>query len=309
MLDFLSATSSSHSPRLGVRTLATSLALVALAALSACGGDGGSSGAGTPTATVSSVSVNATEYGSSALVTINGTGLDSSLAVTSAACTNMTLLTASPTASSSTTAYYSCTVDGALTSTVIAKSNGTQVGSASFTVPAPIVTMAVQNGQGVNGNLVITLAPDKAPLTVDNFLKYVHAGFYDGTIFHRVVPGFIMQAGGYASPVTNVSTATLKTGTYTPIAVEKTGLSNVTWSIAMANAGGTATTTSQFYFNLANNTGLDGNYAVFGAISAGTDVAQTIVAAPASCVANSAAGTTDCLPIPNVIITTAKQTQ
>ena len=290
-------------------------AALSVAALSACGGGGGSgSSGGTPTATVASMSVNATKYGQPATVTINGSGLDSTLAVSSNACTSMTLLTTGSTVSTSTTAYYSCTVAGALTGSVIARSNGTQVGSASFTVPQPVVTLAVTNGQAVNGIITITLAADKAPKTVSNFLAYVNSGFYNNTIFHRDVANFVMQAGGYAPQITDLSTATLKTGLLAPIAVENTGLSNVTWSVGMANANTTTnlvTTTSQFYFNLANNTSLDGSYAVFGSVTAGTAVAQAILAAPANCVVDqfpSGASETDCLPVPNAVITTATQT-
>ena len=287
---------------------ATALSVVTLASLSACGG-GGSTG-GTPTATVASMSVSATRYSQAATVTINGTGLDSTLAVTSSVCADATLQSGS----TSTTATYTCTVDGGLTGTVVAKSNGTQVGSASFTVPAPVVTMMVNNTQSVNGNLVITLDPTKAPKTVDNFLHYVNTGFYNNTIFHRVVAGFVMQGGGYANPVTDLNTATLKAGLFAPIATENTGLNNVTWSIAMANANtatNTTTTTSQFYINLNNNTNLDGGgYAVFGTLTTASQaVAQSIVAAPATCVGDALAGTTDCLPIPNAVITTATQTQ
>ncbi len=285
-----------------------------LAALNACGGSGDSS-SGTPTASVSSMSVNATRYGSLATVTINGTNLDSSLAVSSNACANMTLLTTAPTASTSTTAYYSCKVSGGISGTVVAKSNNTQVGSASFTVLQPVVSLAITNGQSVNGNIVITLAADKAPKTVDNFLNYVNSGFYNGTIFHRDVANFVMQAGGYASPVSDLSTATLKPTTFPPIAVENTGLSNLTWSIGMANANSSSnslTTTSQFYFNLADNTSLDANYPAFGAVTSGTAVAQAILAAHANCSTvtfPSGATETDCLPVPNAVITTATQTQ
>jgi cyclophilin family peptidyl-prolyl cis-trans isomerase len=293
---------------------AASAAALTLVALTAYGG-GGDSGGGTPTASVASMSVNATRYGQPATVTINGSALDSTLAVTSTACASMTLLSAAPFVSTSTTAYYSCTVSGALTGSVVAKSNGTQVGAASFTVLQPVVTLAVTNGLAVNGIITITLAADKAPKTVTNFLNYVNSGFYNGTIFHRDVASFVMQAGGYAAPVTDRSTATLKTGVLAPIAVENTGLSNVTWSIAMANANtssNTVTTTSQFYFNLNNNTSLDGGYAVFGAVTAGTAVAQAILAAPDYCVLDtfpSGASETDCLPVPNAVITTATQTQ
>jgi peptidyl-prolyl cis-trans isomerase A (cyclophilin A) len=291
-----------------VRTAsAATLTIVTLAALSACGG-GGDSG-GTPTASVTSMSVSATRYAGTATVSINGTGLDSTLALSSSVCSDFTLQSGSTTSS----AIYNCTVSGGLTGAVVAKSNGTQVGSANLTVPAPIVKMSLNNTQSVNGDLIITLAPDKAPKTVDNFLHYVNTGFYNNTIFHRVVANFIMQGGGYAPQITDLSTATLKTGTFAPIALENTGLSNVIWSIAMANANtstNTSTTTSQFFINLANNsTNLDGNYAVFGSITAGTNIAQAVVAAPANCVSNQAALTVDCLPVPNVVITAASQTQ
>ena len=287
------------------RTLAAgALTLGALAALTACGGGSG----GTPTASVTAMVASAPKYAGTATVTINGTGLDSTLAVTSTVCANMALQTGS----TATTATYTCTVSGGLTGSVIAKSNGTQVGQATLTVPAPIVTMMVNNGLSAVGNIVITLAPDKAPKTVDNFLHYVNTGFYDNTIFHRVVAGFIMQGGGYAPQITNLSAATPKTGTFAPIAVENTGLSNVMWTISMANANTSTnqvTTTSQFFINLGSNTSLDGNYPVFGSITAGTTVAQAIIAAPATCVNNSAALTVDCLPVPNAVITSATQTQ
>ena len=291
----------------GVRAIhASALPILMLAALAGCGGGGDSSGG--PTAVVTSASVSATRYGSPALVTINGTGLDGHLAVTSAGCKDMTRLTSGSNISTATTAYYSCTVSGALSSTVVVKSNNTQVGSAAFAVAQPIVTMAVSNGQGVNGNITFTLAAEKAPKTVDNFLSYVNSGFYNGLIFHRVVAGFIMQSGGYGPTVNGALPAPKATNA--AIAVESTGLSNVTWSVAMANTGDPgANTTSQFYVNLANNTGLDGGYAVFGAVTAGTTVAQAIVSAPANCTLNSKTNTTDCLPIPNVVISTATQTQ
>jgi cyclophilin family peptidyl-prolyl cis-trans isomerase len=266
-----------------------------------------------PAPTVTAAFATVTKYGAPALATVIGTNLDSSSGVTATAtgCKNVTLLTQAPTVSSSTTAYYQCTVSGAYSGGLTVKDAFGKVldSSATFTVAPPVVTLAVTNGAGVNGNIVISLAGDKAPKTVDNFLAYVNTGFYTNMIFHRVVPGFIMQAGGYQANVTNLSTATIKTPTFSNIAVEQSGLSNVTNSIAMANNGTTLGTNSQFFFNLANNTGLDGGYSVFGAITSGANVLGEILAAPSSCVANPAAGTTDCLPIPNVVISSAMQTQ
>ncbi len=292
------------------RALAAAALTTLVAALSACGGGGsGSSSGGTPTATVSAIVVNATKYASSATVTINGTGLDSTLAVTSSVCTGITLQSGN----TSTSATYACTVDGGLTGTVIAKSNGTQVGSATLTVPAPIVRLAINNGLSAVGNIDVTLAPDKAPKTVDNFLQYVNTGWYANTIFHRIVPGFVAQGGGYTAPVTDLSTATLKTGLFTPITYENSGLSHVSGTIAMA-ATSTGQETSQFFFDTANNsTSLDGAYTVFGSISAGSAVLTAILAAPAGCVTtvvDTAGDTeTDCLPNPNVVVTSATQIQ
>jgi len=296
------------------RATAAATLTILVAALSACGGSGSTSG-GTPTATVTAIVVNATKYASTATITINGTGLDSTLAVSSPVCTGMTLQSGN----TSTSATYSCTVSGGLTGSVIADSNGTQVGSATLTVPAPIVRLAVNNGLSAVGNIDVTLAPQNAPKTVDNFLQYVNTGWYDNTIFHRVVSNFIMQGGGYAPQITSVASATPKTGTFAPIAVEATGLSNTAGTIAMANANNpptvdSITTTSQFFFNLADNsTNLGPYYAVFGTITAGSSVVTAIVTAsqtsPSSCVANTAANTTDCLPIPNVVVTSATQIQ
>ena len=288
------------------RTIAApALSAVLLATLSACGGGGGG---GSPTANVTSMSVSASMYAGTATVSINGSGLDNTLALSSSVCTGFALQSGS----TATSATYKCTVSGGLTGAVVAKSNGTQVGSASFTVPAPVVKMTLNNTLAVNGDIIITLAPDKAPKTVDNFLHYVNTGFYNQTIFHRVVSNFIMQGGGYAPQITDVSTATLKTGLFAPIALEATGLSNLPLSIAMANANSTTnttTTTSQFFINLGSNISLNGNYAVFGTVTGGTDLITKVTAAPANCVSNQAALTVDCLPIPNVVITAAVQSQ
>jgi peptidyl-prolyl cis-trans isomerase A (cyclophilin A) len=283
------------------------LTITLLGGLTACGGGGGSSNNG-PTATVSSMSVAATRYGASALVTIAGTGL-TNLTVSSTGCKAMTRLTAAPTASTDTTAYYSCTPSGAYSSTVVAASNGSTVGSQNFTVPAPIVTMAVSGG-GVNGNIVFTLKGDKAPITVDNFLNYVNSGFYTGLIFHRVAPGFVVQGGGYGA-ATSGTLPTPKATTFAPIALELTGGSNVQWTVAMARTSSPNSATSQFFFNIANNASIldSQGFAVFADVTASASVIQQIAAAP--CTPLVGTGLTDgsCVPIPNVVITSATQTQ
>ncbi len=304
-----------------VRTAsAAALTIVMLAALTACGGGGGSS---TP-ATVSTMSVAATRYGTPALVTINGTSLGN-LSLTAPGCKNVTRLTAAPTASTDTTAYFSCTPSGAYISTVSAVTNGTTLTSQTLTVPAPIVTMTVSGGGGgtVNGTIVFNLRGDKAPITVDNFLAYVNSGtsptngFYVGTIFHRVVAGFVVQGGGYGA-ATSGTLPTVKTPLYAPITLETTGGSNVQWTAAMARTADDNSATSQFFFNLADNhvaldkgASTDG-YAVFADVTASAAVVQSIAAA-APCTALLSAGLPlsdgSCVPIPNVAITSVSQTQ
>ena len=293
---------------------AAALAIIALAALSACGGGGGDS---TP-ATVSTMSVAATKYGTPALVTVTGTHLGN-LSLQATGCKNVTRLTAAPTASTDTTAYFSCTPSGAYSSNIIAVSNGAALNTQPLVVPAPIVTMTVTGGGGgsVNGTITFNLRGNLAPITVDNFLAYVNSGFYNGTIFHRVSAGFVVQGGGYGA-VTTGTLPTPKTTPYAPIALELAGGSNVQWTAAMARSAADASATSQFFFNLVNNSSvLDKNantdgYAVFADVSASATVIQAIAAA-SPCVALLQNGLpwTDgsCVPVPNVTITTATQTQ
>ncbi len=296
------------------------LATVTLAVLTACGGDGGDN---TP-ATVSAMSVAATKYGTPALVTVNGTHLGN-LSLTAPGCKNVTRLTTAPTASTDTTAYFSCTPSGAYSSSISAVTNGTTLTSQTLTVPAPIVTMAVSGGGGgsVIGNIVFNLRGDKAPTTVDNFLAYVNSGtspttgFYVGTIFHRVVPGFVVQGGGYGAATSGTLPA-VKDPLYSPIKLETTGGSNVQWTAAMARTADDNSATSQFFFNLVDNhtvldpsSGTDG-YAVFADVSSSATVIQAIAAAtpcPALLAGGLPLGDGSCVPVPNVTITRVEQTQ
>lgn len=131
------------------------------------------------------------------------------------------------------------------------------------------------------GELVIELYPDKAPLSVANFLRYVNDGFYGGTIFHRVIGSFMIQGGGF--------TAELYKGqmrpkpTRAPIAIEsRNGLKNDTGWVAMARTSDPNSATSQFFVNVVDNAGLnhpqpDGHgYAVFGKVVSGMDVINAI---------------------------------
>lgn len=301
---------------------AGALTIAMLAALTACGGDGGN----TATATVTSMNVAATKYGTPALVTIVGTNL-SNLNLQASGCKNITRLTASPTASSDTTAYFQCTPSGAYSSSIIAISNGGTISSQTLTVPAPIVTMTASGG-GVNGSIVFNLKGNVAPITVDNFLAYVNMtpSFYVGTIFHRVVdmtntldgPEYDVIQGGTYGAATSGTLPAAKTGTLDPIALETTGGTNVQWTAAMARTSAANSATSGFFFNVKNNTGAfdttsGPGYAVFADVS-GSQAILTQIAAigqGGSTVCTPLSGFTDgsCVPIPNVTITSAVQTQ
>jgi peptidyl-prolyl cis-trans isomerase A (cyclophilin A) len=134
------------------------------------------------------------------------------------------------------------------------------------------------------GAITIELFADKAPDSVQNFLEYVRDGFYSGTIFHRVVPGYVIQGGGYTPELVEKSTRP-------PVRNEATnGLSNARGTVAMARMSAVRSATSQFFINLANNARLDHRgfapddygYAVFGRVIAGMDVVDRIAAMPAA---------------------------
>ena len=126
------------------------------------------------------------------------------------------------------------------------------------------------------GTLTIELAHEKAPESVNNFLGYVDAGFYDGTIFHRVIDGFMIQGGGFTEDMEQKTTTT-------PIVNEaNNGLKNDRGSLAMARTSDPNSATSQFFVNVVDNEGLnhpqpDGHgYAVFANVVEGMEVVDKI---------------------------------
>lgn len=127
------------------------------------------------------------------------------------------------------------------------------------------------------GTIVVELDRNRAPATVNNFLRYVQEGHYDNTIFHRVMPDFVVQGGGYTP-------AFEERPLHEPVINESgNGLTNRTGSIAMARFDDPHSATSQFYFNLKDNDSLDPNprawgYTVFGDIISGFEVVQAIAA-------------------------------
>jgi len=129
--------------------------------------------------------------------------------------------------------------------------------------------------QTSKGNIEILLDRSKAPITVQNFENYVKSGFYDGTIFHRVLQGFMIQGGGFTADGSEKLTQA-------PIKLESNnGLKNVAGTIAMARTSNPNSATAQFFINTVDNPDLDyapGNdgYAVFGTVISGMDVIRAI---------------------------------
>ncbi|MGF7190781.1 peptidyl-prolyl cis-trans isomerase A (cyclophilin A) [Robbsia andropogonis] len=131
-----------------------------------------------------------------------------------------------------------------------------------------------------DGDIQLELFPENAPKTVANFLGYVKEGHYNGLIFHRVIPGFMIQGGGYDVKMK-------ERATHAPIPLEaRGGLHNQVGTVAMARTSDPNSATSQFFINTADNSNLDyprpdGNgYAVFGRVTAGMDVVKRIEATP-----------------------------
>ena len=127
------------------------------------------------------------------------------------------------------------------------------------------------------GNIVIQLAPEVAPITVDNFVQYVNSGFYNGLIFHRVIDDFMIQGGGFTADMAQKTTrAAIKNESQLD-----QRQANQRGSIAMARTALVDSATSQFFINLRDNNFLDGHqgkpgYAVFGQVIEGMDVVDAI---------------------------------
>jgi peptidyl-prolyl cis-trans isomerase B (cyclophilin B) len=155
-----------------------------------------------------------------------------------------------------------------------------------FSVPSESATPADDHPQvrlHTNmGDILLELDRAKAPKTVENFLRYVDEGFYDGTIFHRVIAGFMIQGGGMARDL-------VPKPAHPPIVNEsRNGLKNLAGTIAMARSPNPHSATSQFFISVTDNASLDykpawpqgWGYAVFGKVKAGMDVVKAISELP-----------------------------
>jgi cyclophilin family peptidyl-prolyl cis-trans isomerase len=151
------------------------------------------------------------------------------------------------------------------------------------------------------GVIKVALDAEKSPISADNFLKYVRAGFYDGTVFHRVMPNFMIQGGGL--------TPDLKEKPTRPAIRNeaKNGLRNSRGTLAMARLNEPNSATSQFFINVKDNHRLDfgiggAGYAVFGAVVEGMDVVDKIVG-----VQTTTRGAYENVPVSPVLIKTARE--
>ncbi|WP_248767910.1 peptidylprolyl isomerase [Pseudomonas sp. MWU12-2345] len=145
--------------------------------------------------------------------------------------------------------------------------------AATDAVKAPHVELVT-----TNGTIEIELDPVHAPISTKNFLAYVDSGFYNNTIFHRVIPGFMVQGGGFTAQMSQKPTQA-------PIKNEASnGLHNVRGSLSMARTSDPNSATSQFFINVKDNDfldpGRDAGYAVFAKVVKGMEVVDIIVNSP-----------------------------
>lgn len=260
--------------RLPVSAVKFIFAALVFALLSACGGGGTS---GFPPV-VTGFKAQTVQYSRQAVIYIGGNDLRSNMtAETGGACTNPSFSSGSSTS----LLVLNCTVVKVGDMPITLKDgNGNVVYQTTVTVPKPQVTISTSGG-----DVTLELDPTAAPLTVNNFLSYVHNGYYSNTLFHRVIAGFMVQGGGYTTGLVK------KAGQTAPIVLESNnGLSNLRGTIAMARTNDPNSATSEFFINVVNNTFLDyksaasPGYAVFGTVLQGMDVADTIAAQPTGAV-------------------------
>ena len=155
------------------------------------------------------------------------------------------------------------------------------------------------------GPIVIELFEDEAPITSKNFLDYAESGFFNGTLFHRVIPGFVIQGGGMESGMQN------KPGNPPIINEANNGLKNLKWTLSMARTNEPHSASSQFFINLVSNASLDHTeetiqgwgYAVFGEVVEGFETVEAIAA-----VATGSSGFHQDVPLEEISIIDTKVT-
>lgn len=296
-------------PRPQASRIRLGLALLpALALLSACGGGGDFDNGGI---FVNSMNATTVSYGRSMSVAVVGTGLDKGVRVTvDAGCGEVT----EAAGGDAFTRRFTCRVNALGPLTIRAYNTGSlELARLQVNVPEPEVTMILQGLDATPSTFSVKLDPVQAPVTVNNFLDYVNAGFYRQTIFHRVVKDFVVQGGGYTPGATATASPVIKAATSPAIRLEsRTALRNVKGTIAMARTNDPNSATSQFYVNTVDNPSLDfkseadPGYAVFGTVISGLDVIERMNAVPVRI--DVATGLTH-LPRTNIVVLSAVQTK
>lgn len=235
-------------------------------------------------------------YGGKVTVTINGTNLDAEpLTVRFPGCSGLE----EPAEGTGQKRVYTCTLRqiGYLPVTVLTTAELSLLWISKVPVPYPQVTMFTSMGK-----IIFELEPDRAPVSVDNFLRYVKEGFYEKTIFHRVNANAIL-AGSLDEKMRPVPT-------HEPINLEKTGLINLRGTIAMVHGEDPHSATAQFFINAVDNQFLDtkdGGYAVFGNVIPDTTLMKVIDDIKA--VETKTIGTYTEVPVTPITITRVEQTQ
>ena len=244
-----------------------------------------------------SIQANNLFYGVKATFFVGVTSLNDGVQFSATNCSNF----AQSTSSSPLYLAYSCVINQTGDLVFSAKdASGNEITKKTFTVPLPQVSMVTSLG-----NVVLELNPNAAPLSVNNFLQYVQDGFYTNTIFHRVIPNFVAQGGGFTTGMA------AKAPTYPAIALEsQNGLLNVKGSLAMARTSDPNSATSQFFVNLVDNAFLNYSsssspgYAVFGRVLSGQSVFDQMATQPTGTVN----GYSD-VPNADITITSMTRTQ
>lgn len=263
------------------------LAICCCALLASCGGGAIDS------QQVTGMQARPLAYGKQAVIFLTGDELRSTISVNTGICKDPTFNSSS----GPTLAIVNCTVSATGDQPITVTGSGGQLlYQGTLSVPQPQVALHTSMG-----DIVLELSPRNAPITVNNFLMYVNGGFYTNLIFHRVVPGFVVQGGGFNAALQPVAGAA-------PIKLEApTGLSNLRGAVAMARTSDPNSAVSQFFIDLADNTFLDtsgGGYAVFGHVVSGMSAVDAIAAVP-----TQAAGGLNDVPVTPVVINSAVQTQ
>jgi peptidyl-prolyl cis-trans isomerase A (cyclophilin A) len=273
-------------------------ATVAVAAVlaAACGGGNDDKPA------VNGMAATSAAYGSDALWTVSGLNLDRGigLTITTGTCDGLTEVPGG----SAFQRRFSCRPRSL--GDLVAQVNdagGSRIASLRVVIPKPVVQLDVDQG-----TIDLELDPVAAPVTVQNFLDYANGGFYDNTLFHRVIADFVIQGGGYAPGSPDPE---FQVPTRPPIVLESNnGLSNLRGTLAMARANEPNSATSQFYINVVDNPGLDyrseeqPGFAVFGRVIAGLELVDAISVVPTRSVPSL--GLTH-LPVTDVVVLGARQ--